>query len=258
MDGKAKRMEKDRGQMSDISTKIFETLRNELISLVIKPGDSVVESDICMRFSVTRPPVRSAFQRLSDMKLLDIKPYRGATATLLDLDDIYQIIFFRTTVEARIIQDFMASKPSAFTIEDLKHNLRLEKLTIEEKEVDEQKFFELDSALHQIWFDAMHAGTVWNIIQDNIVYKRFRMLDFVGTQKYAQIVCDHSQLITAIEKGESDLVLPILGNHLNNGLRRMGNLIENEYRRYFNFSENIDYWKQYNKRYEDPRYHFCS
>jgi DNA-binding GntR family transcriptional regulator len=50
--------------MPDVSTIIFEELKKELVSLTMKPGDKISEADICDRFSVTRPSVRAAFQRL--------------------------------------------------------------------------------------------------------------------------------------------------------------------------------------------------
>ena len=105
--------------MPDISTTIFEEIKKELISLTIKPGDRISEAEICERFSVTRPSVRAAFQRLQDIGLLEVVPYKGVTATLIRLSSVYQMIHLRTAVESWIIQDFIASKPSPFVLEEL-------------------------------------------------------------------------------------------------------------------------------------------
>ena len=234
--------------MPDISTTIFEEMKKELITLAVKPGERISEAEICDRFSVTRPSVRAAFQRLQDIGLLEVVPYKGATATLIRLSSVYQMIHLRTAVESWILQDFISSRPSPFVLEELEHNLRIQKLHIGENPVDEKEFFRLDSAMHQFWFEHMRCGEIWNMIQRDINYERFRMLDFVGTLGYRDIVGDHEKLLEIIRTGKKDQVVPILAAHLNAGLARMGNLIREDYQNYFVQDEaDKDYWVQYNR-----------
>lgn len=235
--------------MPDVSTIIFEELKKELVSLTIKPGDKISEADICDRFSVTRPSVRAAFQRLQDVGLLEVVPYKGATATLISLASVHQMIHLRTAVESWIIRDFIESNPSPFVLEELEHNLRMQKLHIQTENVDETEFYRLDSAMHQYWFEKMRCGEIWNTVQKDINYERFRMLDFVGTQGYQNIVRDHEKLLNMIREGNTEQVVPILSSHLNAGLARMGNLIREDYRNYFVLDEEDNgYWVEYNHR----------
>ena len=232
--------------MPDISTVIFDTLKKDLTSLTIKPGEKINESDICDRFSVTRPSVRAAFQRLQDVGLLEVVPYKGTTATLISLSSVHQMIHMRTAVESWIIRDFISSDPSPFMLEELEHNLRLQRLHIQTDPVDEQEFFRLDSAMHQYWFDRMRCCEVWKWVQNDMNYERFRMLDFVGTLGYRAIVADHEKIFSAILEKRSADIVPILSSHLNAGLARMGNLIKEDYRNYFIFDEeDNDYWVRY-------------
>jgi len=237
-------------KQTDISNKIFNTLKNDIITLAIKPGELIVENDMCNRFSVTRPPIRTAFKRLSDIGLVDIVPYKGVTATLLDLDKIYQIIHMRTVLEAQTIIDFINSDPDCFTIEELDHNLRLQKLIIKQKIVNENDFFEKDSQFHKTWFDKTNCNQIWDLIQKQLdEYTRFKMLDFVITLKYSEIVNDHEILLKAIKEKNKDLILPILSCHLNNGLKRMGDLIFTEYKQYFKNTSTTEYWRNYNLKF---------
>lgn len=235
--------------MPDVSTIIFEELKKKLVSLTIKPGDKISEADICDRFSVTRPSVRAAFQRLQDVGLLEVVPYKGATATLISLASVHQMIHLRTAVESWIIRDFIESNPSPFILEELEHNLRMQKLHIQTENVDETEFYRLDSAMHQYWFEKMRCGEIWNTVQKDINYERFRMLDFVGTQGYQNIVRDHEKLLNMIREGNTEQVVPILSSHLNAGLARMGNLIREDYRNFFVLDEEDNgYWVEYNHR----------
>lgn len=235
---------------SDAGTIIFETLKEELLNLTIKPGQEIPESEICARFSVTRPPVRTAMRRLSDIGLVEIKPYYGTYATLLDMDKIYQIIHMRILVEANVIQDYIASKPDAFALEELEHNIRMQNILLEESDVDYKKFYELDNALHSTWFNAEHCGEIWNLIQaQKIEYTRFRMLDFVVTMQFKEMIDDHAKLVDAVKSGNTDAVPSIIGAHLNNGLKRMGNKIFTDYKQYVLPPKDTSYWTDYNSRY---------
>ena len=231
------------------SINIFEILKKELTNLTIKPGEKLEEAEMCERFSVTRPPIRTVFQRLQDIGLLEVVPYKGATATLISLSSVHQIIHLRTAVEAWIIRDFIASSPSMIDLEEMEHNVRLQKLIYQQPIVDEKEFFRLDSALHQFWFDRMNCSGIWQMIQSDLNYERFRMLDFVGTQGYVNIVKDHEKLLDAIRNSRSEDIVPILSVHLNAGLARMGNLIRNDYKEYFTLDEeNNEYWVNYNAK----------
>ena len=234
--------------MSDISTAIFETIKRQIISLEIKPGEKITEAEMCDSFSVTRPTVRNAFQRLQDIGLIEVIPYKGVTATLISLSSVHQMIHLRTAVESWIIRDFISSEPSPLMLEELEHNLRMQKLHIQAKEVDEKEFFRLDSAMHQFWFDQTRCGDIWKWLQSDMNYERFRMLDFVGTLGYSDIVEDHEKLLQLIRERNTASVVPVLSKHLNAGLARMGNLIREDYRSYFILDEeNNDYWVSYNQ-----------
>lgn len=237
--------------MADVSTTIFEELKQDIITLVIKPGERISESEICERFSVTRPPVRAAFHRLQDMGLLDVIPYRGSRATKLNLDSICQMVYNRAVIETNIIRDYIRMGPSPLEIEDLEHNLRKQLITVSGDNVDSREFYVLDSELHQFFFDRMHCSYIWNLIQSDIEYVRFRMLDFVGTLKYPDIVHDHQEIVEAIKRKDMSGMARLISGHLNNGLRRMRHVKDTEYEKYFLPSRDMAYWKDYFDRIQD-------
>ncbi len=235
--------------MADISTTIYDELKKDIVSLKIKPGEKLSEQEVCERFSVTRPSVRAAFQRLQDIGLLEVVPYKGASTTRISLSSVHQIIHLRTAVESWIIKDFIDTHPSPFLLEEMEHNLRMQKLHIENNRVDEKEFYRLDSALHQFWFDRMRCSALWTMIQTDLNYERFRMLDFVGTLGYKDIVADHEKLFEAIRDGKKEVIVPVLSSHLNAGLKRMGYLIRGDYNSYFVLDEDDNrYWVDYNSK----------
>ena len=45
---------------------IFDMLKQEILSLELKPGQAISENEICSRFDVSRTPVREALRRLQE------------------------------------------------------------------------------------------------------------------------------------------------------------------------------------------------
>lgn len=225
---------------------IFEILRKEILDLTIKPGEPLVESAICDRFNASRPPVRNAFQRLSDQGLLDIVPYRGVTVSLLDLDYIYQMVHLRSTLEYKILQDFIISRPNPFVIEEMEHNIRKQEIFINQVTLDENEFYELDSELHKIWFDHQKCQGLWDLIQKQEThYTRFRLLDYVEIHNFRELYNEHVQLLEAIKNNSEIEIDAIIQKHLRGGLRRLGDKIFCEYREFFKDPKDDTFWKNY-------------
>ncbi len=243
-------MEPTKSSTTDTSALIFETLKTEILDLTIKPGEELVESEVCKRFSVTRPPVRTAMRRLCDIGLVDIKPYYGTHATLLDLDKIYQIVHLRIVVETSILQDFIRSNPNGFIIEEMNHNIRLQELLLSEQVKDRTKFYDLDNQLHTTWFKAQHCEAEWDMIeQQRIEYMRFRMLDYESSQKFEEMIRDHRNILDAIKNNEVDEIPFLIGRHLCDGLKRTTNTIFERCKDYISEPADYDFWTEYNKRY---------
>ncbi|MCA0431903.1 MAG: GntR family transcriptional regulator [Proteobacteria bacterium] len=62
------------------SDQIYEFLRQAIVRLDMEPGSPILEKDLCLRFQVSRTPVREALQRLAEEDLVEILPH---SATLV-------------------------------------------------------------------------------------------------------------------------------------------------------------------------------
>lgn len=63
---------------------IFDILKNRIIKLEYKPGMILNEVDLAEEFEVSRTPIRHAFQRLENKKLIQIVPRYGAQISQID------------------------------------------------------------------------------------------------------------------------------------------------------------------------------
>jgi len=73
---------------------IFETLKNEIMLGVIKPGDSLPEVEIAQRFGSSRAPVREALIHLFKdgfLRAADYKGYMVLDICMQELKDLFQV-----------------------------------------------------------------------------------------------------------------------------------------------------------------------
>ncbi|MDR1863697.1 MAG: GntR family transcriptional regulator [Treponema sp.] len=219
-------------QQQDNVKSIYTVLKREILSLTIPPGTVISETEICKRFSVSRTPVRSVFQRLSDMRLIKIVPYRETKVALINLHQIKQMIYMRIAIESKVVRDFI-DLGDVLLMEKLRYLLR-KQMVLLDTDCTPQNFFNEDSAFHRIWFSAMDMDFLWRKIQHaQIHYTRFRMLDMVGVRNFSAIVKEHEGLFSIIENKKKDEVEPFFTWHFNGGIRRLGKRIYTEYSDYF-------------------------
>lgn len=212
---------------------IYRRLEEEIINLVLKPGQSISENELCERFSVSRTPVRSVLQRLSNAGLVEVVPYKGSFVTLLDFDDIQQMIYMRIAVESSVIRDFI-ELCTPIVEEKLRYIIRKQIVLSEEENLEMSRFYELDSQFHEVWFKATKREKLWSLIQRSQVnYTRFRMLDITAMQNLNEIIKEHEALFGLIHEKRSDEVEPLIRKHLNGGIQRLGERINTELRDYF-------------------------
>jgi len=221
------------GDYIDSATLIFETLKNEILTLNIKPGEPVIEADICKRFSASRTPVRTAFQRLSDAGLLETIRYKGSRAPLINQDIVRQLIFMRIAIEEKVLLEY-TDIFDQYSIADAYNSLKKQELSLEIGDFSIEQFYEDDAKFHKIWFDRCDKDYLWEMQQNlSIDYTRFKTLDIVTKEPCAEILKEHRALLEAIEAKNKEEIKKIIEQHLNGGIRRLRTLMETEYSSYF-------------------------
>ena len=96
---------------------VFEQMRDEILSLDLRPGQLIDEANLAERFRVSRSPVREALVRLQAEGLVQTVPNKGTVVTPLNLDefpayvdalDLIQRAVFRLAARFRTEEDLVA------------------------------------------------------------------------------------------------------------------------------------------------------
>lgn len=198
---------------------IYHTLRQEILTLALAPGEQLREEELAARFGVSRSPVRAAAARLAAEGLLRVESRKGTFVAEIDLGYVRQLIFLRTSVELRLLP-LLCAKPPQGLWEEMAENLSRQKLLLSGSFTPYQ-FYRLDNRFHKLYFSRMNMDAVWNLLQQfHVHYTRFRVWDMERSGLFSQFYEEHCQLLRLLKAGAQEEVAALILRHLESPLER--------------------------------------
>jgi DNA-binding GntR family transcriptional regulator len=88
----------------NITALVTDALRAAIVTLELKPGESIDKGGVCDRLGVSRFPVSEALARLQAEGLVDILPQRGSTVSLVRIADVLEYMLIRKALEAEAVR----------------------------------------------------------------------------------------------------------------------------------------------------------
>ena len=95
-----------RVEAAPLRSKIIESIRHAIEHGVLKPGDRLIEKDLCERLEVSRTSLREALRELEAEEIVAKVSARGLTVVKISLHDAANIYRIRAQIEALIFQQF--------------------------------------------------------------------------------------------------------------------------------------------------------
>lgn len=125
----------------------YESIRDRLLMLDIKPGDLLNDDDLAKDLGVGRTPVREALKRLELDRLVVSYPRRGTFATRVEVTDLAFISEIRIQLEP-----LAASRAARVATESMREQLRAVMRAVETFDASAASVVEtlrLDARVHQ-------------------------------------------------------------------------------------------------------------
>lgn len=198
--------------VNSVREQAYRTLRNEIVSMELKPGTVISTQDIATRLNISRTPVREAFIRLQGESLLEITPQKATVVSKIDFNRVYQEWFIREALEVENMHGFarMASKE---TIRAMRKNIEDQYLALQAK--DAIKYLELDNSFHQWEFVDTNADLAATIIrQMNGHYDRVRLISSREEGVADTIIREHEKLLDYISAKDVDGAVELIRKHI--------------------------------------------
>ena len=84
-----------------------DKLRSALATGLYKPGDRIIDRDLCETLQISRTSVREALRQLQAEKLITVGPRRRISVTVLTADDAADIYLLREMLEGEAVSRFV-------------------------------------------------------------------------------------------------------------------------------------------------------
>jgi DNA-binding GntR family transcriptional regulator len=178
-----------------MALRVVRALRDDIITMALKPGDVISESDIAAKYGVSRQPVREAFIRLAQLGLLLIRPKRATVVKKISPVGVRQSRFIRESIEVEIVRRLAAQPAPGVRAE-------LEALLAEQEQAsvadDHRRFHELDELFHRVLARLAGVEYAWQLIDDHkMQLDRVRYLT-LGVSSSQRAIAEHRLIVDAV------------------------------------------------------------
>lgn len=213
-----------------IGDSVYYTLRKNIITLNLKPGEPLNVKNISDKLNVSRTPVRDALIKLGKEGLVDVIPQKGTSVSQIDLKRVEEERFLRGSLEIKALELFMASHKES-DIARLKNNIEMQRECV--KTGDNLSLMDYDDEFHRVFFNATEKDMCWDIIQSmSGHYRRVRLLSLTEQPIIAKVIDQHQKIINSIIGGNLHEVTELFKDHSTRILIEEQGLME-KYPEYF-------------------------
>lgn len=87
-----------------VPSQVYELLREKILTVQLKPGESINERWLADWLGVSRTPIREAINRLSANGLIAIVPNVGTSVSLINVAKVEEFNLIRTSLETMIVR----------------------------------------------------------------------------------------------------------------------------------------------------------
>ena len=194
-----------------MGAQLHRILRKAIVEGDLLPGQALSETEMSKQFSISRQPVREAFIKLGEERLIEVLPQRGSYVRKISVKEVLDARHLREIIEVSIIRD-IARQHDDTLIDDLRRIIVQQQAC---SHGDNRAFHELDEQYHKSI--ALHAGReyAWRVtegIKAQMNRVRFLALDFATPTE--QLIAEHGGIVDAIEAGAAELAVSRMEEHL--------------------------------------------
>lgn len=142
-------------------------LRYNIMVLNLAPGETLNENEICQYLKVSRTPVHEALTLLKSEQLVNIVPQSGSNVSLINLNNIREGLFFRSTIEPQIYHQ-LAGNISLKYLDAMNQNLTEAEQILANSPSNELQIHELiqlDDHFHKLAYEAANKLNIWSAMK---------------------------------------------------------------------------------------------
>lgn len=189
----------------------FRVLRDNIVSVDLKPGTLVSENEIAMELGVSRTPVREAIIDLAKAGIIETLPQRGSYVALIDSKMVDESRFLRQVLDSAVIE-VACDNATDEVLSKMEENVHLQEFYLEKGAAE--RIYDLDNEFHKLIYTAAQKDIIYEMRSTMMIhFDRVRTLS-VETVKDMKIVSDHRGMLEAIKAHDKTKAVELVNKHL--------------------------------------------
>lgn len=215
---------------------VYAQLRDQILHLELPPGSTISEIETAEKYNISRTPTRDAFKRLEREGLLEIRPHIGTFVSLIDLNEISDVLYTREVLEYAVLSDLSQ-------MYDKSQDLRIRLLLQQQKDLLEsdmdiedlsRAFIKCDNEFHAAMFEAAGKKNITQFINTiNCQYERFRtFINFSGKDDLRKLYEAHNKIWECVVNKDLETLKDCINHHLYDGFSASTHIVS-KYPEYF-------------------------
>jgi DNA-binding GntR family transcriptional regulator len=191
---------------------IYERLKRDILTFNFRPGERLVELELCDRYEVSRTPVREALRRLEDDGLVIARDRGGRVVKGHDISDYEDVYAIRSVLEVYAVRQ-LSERASQLDIDALENDWRAG-YPAETTPLD-GSFVVADERFHLGLAKA--TGNAYLVESLERVHDRLRTIrsvDFTVRERLIVSAQQHIAITEAIRAGDSDQAAALMEAHI--------------------------------------------
>ena len=207
-----------------LSQRVYQTLRQSILSLGYRPGQMIRKGEICAALGVSRSPVGEAMARLATEGLVDVVPQAGSFVARVSMAEIREGAFLREALELAAVEQVATTLTPAQLAELTAILQQQADLT---RAGDAEGFYAADGALHEAIMAmtghrrlAAMTRTAW------VHVDRARRLILPRPGRIAETLGEHQAIVAALAAHDPQTARAATRAHLRQLLTQLEPLAE--------------------------------
>jgi len=181
---------------------IAQGLEKKILEGTLKPGERIIEEDLCRTLGVSRSPVREAFRTLESKGFVTHEPRKGISVSEVNPEEAADIYLIRANLESLAIYLAVRKQnPSVLKkLKDCHHEMNQAA-----NQNDVRTYFDLNLKFHEIFIESCENKRLIQLIKSferQIVRYRLEVLSMPHWTRSS--LKTHEELIRAFESGDAE------------------------------------------------------
>lgn len=195
-----------------LGQRVYQTLREGILSLAFRPGEILRKPEICDALGVSRSPVADAVARLASEGLVDVIPQAGTFVARFSMAEIREGAFLREAIEVAAIER-VAPVISEDQLTQLRRNLTVQAALIADGDVP--GFYQMDAAMHELLLTFTGFRKLPQVSETAWLHvDRARQLILPVPGRIAATLDEHRAILAALEARNPDAARLAVRDHL--------------------------------------------